>query len=61
MEAVNSKVHIRVDLTDVDIDTLRKNLGPAIVAQILRAWNMLISTFQYMSVLTQILTAASPS
>ena len=37
MEAVNSKVDIRVGLLDVDMDTLREKHGPVKVEQTLRA------------------------
>ena len=37
MEAVNSKVDIRVGLVDVDIDALREKYGPVKVEQTLRA------------------------
>ena len=60
MEAVNSKVHIRVDLADVDMDALREKHGLLMAEQTLRAWNTLISSIQYLPGLTQILTAASP-
>ena len=59
IEAVNSKVHIRVGLADVDMDAIREKHGPVIVEQILRARNMLISSIQYLPVLTQILTATT--
>ena len=45
MEAVNSKVHIRVGLADVDMDALRKKHGPVMVKQTLRAFNMLSLRF----------------
>ena len=60
-EAVNSKVHVRVGLADVDMDARREKQGPAMVEQTLRAWNMLVSSIQYLPVLKQILTPASPS
>ena len=43
-EAANSKVHIRVDLANVDMDARREKQGPVMVEQTLRAWNMPISS-----------------
>ena len=61
MEAVNSKVHIRVGSAGVDMDAWREKQGPVMVEQTLRGGNMLISPIQYLPVLKQILTPASPS
>ena len=61
MEAVNSKMYIRVGLADDDVDALRAKHGPVMIYQTLKAWSMLISSIQCLPVLTQILTAASPS
>ena len=60
MEAVDSKVHIKVGLADLDIDALREKHGPVMEENTLRAWNMLIYSIQYLPVLTQIFTATSP-
>ena len=61
MDAVLSKIHIRVGSEGVDMDSLREIHGPVMVDKCLRACNMLLSSIQYLPVLTQILTAASPS
>ena len=37
MEAVNSKVNIRIRLAERDMDTLREKYGPVMVEQTLRA------------------------
>ena len=40
MEAVNSKVNIRICLAKIDMDTLRAKEEPVMVEQTLRAWNI---------------------
>ena len=47
MEAVNSKVHIRVGSAGVDMDARREKQGLIMVEQTLRGWNMPISPIQY--------------
>ena len=47
LEDVNSKVHTRVGMADIDMDTFREKHGPVMVEQTLRAWNMSISSIQF--------------
>ena len=40
MEAINSKVNIRICLAERGMDTLRAKYEPGMVGQTLRAWNI---------------------